>query len=548
MNNTPTKDLEHIAQRVSRWESSECGFEPGMIVRYNKNDASTGWSPKTFTGMISKIIYYSGVPRPWQFYIEGEPEGHNSDNLSSVSRFHTPKIRTNEVYDILIPRRNSLPELISAILSLKLPEKKTQRIRARVITQSSLANDSVVYLRDIAKSRLYVISASALDVRGDTPTSLPRATSSQSSQGKNVSGNTIVEKSHREQSVNVNAPVKHSFSSPAAIAERLGSYVLHQEDATKSLSVAVYDQLTRSSGIKKSNVLIVGPTGTGKTELARTAARLLDVPFAEAKLAGVSTTGYKDANLLSMFDALYPSRNAANVARSVFFLDEIDKLVTSMSGTGFGSGLQNELISWVESARLKVPIDQANTFDVDTTNMLFVAAGAFVGLESLIEKRLGKGGQHFGFGADTTEKKTPDNNYLVDLYHQLIPDDLVKYGLKPELIGRFPIITFTKPLEHNHIVNIIKRGKDSIVNQQIRLLQEGYHLKVDVDEQVYHMIADATLRRGTGARGIESISNKLFENIKFNIEKHTQGKTALVITPPMAYDALKRFLPDNYKI
>ena len=129
----------------------------------------------------------------------------------------------------------------------------------------------------------------------------------------------------------------------------------------------------------------------------------------------------------------------------------------------------------------------------------------------------------------------------------MIPDDLIQFGLKPELVGRFPILTYTKPLDSNAVIDITKNGAKSVFNQQLQLLRQGYGLSVDVDERVYRIVADATLGLGIGARGLETVSNKLFEGIKFDIKQLTAGRTSLAITPEIAYQRLKNLLSENYK-
>lgn len=349
----------------------------------------------------------------------------------------------------------------------------------------------------------------------------------------------------------------YKFSSPAEIAEELRKTVLHQDAAIRSISVAAYDHLVRPPYVKKSNVLIVGPTGTGKTELSRQVSELLEVPFAEAKLSTKTSSGYIQDNLVNVFGELYRFRNNPNVQKSMIFLDEIDKLAEKHSASGgFGGLLQNELISWVEDADINAPIGLLHTFRVNSKNMLFVGAGAFVGLEDIISRRLGKGARNIGFRSEPSKlvREADRFRYVEELYQQMIPEDLVQYGLKPELVGRFPIITYTQPLDSIALINIMKNGRKSPFNQQLQLLQQGYGLSVTVDENVYRILSDAAQSLGTGARGLETVSNKLFQDVKFNINDLTKtriipfGKTKLHITGQMAYESLKDLLPKNYSI
>lgn len=490
--------------------------------------------------------------RRWMDLSESLPSSFKNpasfDKVQFTDWETTPQIQAGETFEFTVRDK---PNLIARLSRNASPE--TRKVVAKVLTQADLADNPFVYLSNLDGTEIYVARLSDLPIPQrpltipSWPTTQepiytpPRVTPSANPQGTGVSQKT----DDKQADMGV-------VTSPTEIADYLDKVVRNQEDAVRSLSVAVYDHHVRPAGVKKSNALVVGPTGTGKTELARTIAELLGVPFAEVKLSGVSTTGYKGINLNTVFEDLYKKRSHPHFARSVIFLDEFDKLAEMVSeSSGFGPMLQNELIGWVESANVKVQLERESYFTVNTTNMLFIGAGAFVGLESRIAKRLGQGGKHIGFAGtqypESREERKDRMLRVEELYQQMIPDDLIQFGLKPELVGRFPILTYTKPLDSNAIIDITKNGAKSVFNQQLQLLRQGYGLSVDVDERVYRVVADATLGLGIGARGLETGSNKLFEGIKFDIKQLTAGGTSLAITPEMAYQKLKNLLPENYK-
>ncbi len=319
--------------------------------------------------------------------------------------------------------------------------------------------------------------------------------------------------------------VRNRFLTPREIARQFNKFVIGQPRATKTLAVAVSDHSRRPIDVKKSNVLIVGPTGCGKTELSRIAARIMGVPFAEAKMAGKVRSGYTGDPLETVFEDLI-SQNSERSRHGVVFLDEIDKIADTHFDTFYGAELQKQLIGWVESAvvRFRVPVSEPDSphdfvyHTFDTTNVLFIAAGVFDGLERIIANRLS--GHNGG-------KVAPER--LAELYDRIIPEDLVTFGFKRELVGRFPVITYVRPLSAEDLVTIMKTSESSVVLGQLKLLQDGYNVRVELNEEVYLLLAKAALRLGEGARGLETVCYKLFEDIKFNIENRAKRRTCLVV-------------------
>ena len=197
-----------------------------------------------------------------------------------------------------------------------------------------------------------------------------------------------------------------------------------------------------------------------------------------------------------------------------------------------GSSLQNELIGWVESASVKVPLSIFESVTINTANMMFIGAGAFVGLEDIIYNRIGR--NKFSSTASVPYS---------EIYAHMLPEDLVEFGLKPELVGRFPVITYVKPLNTEDLVDILQNSSKSPIADQLRLLQQGYGVEVMVEPGVYPLIAAAAEKQGTGARGLQPICNVLFRDIKYDIQSITQGgKTGIIITEALAKQKLGKLL------
>lgn len=562
-------DKVYNAEIVHRGRLTLPDVEPGLIVLYTWKALPKKHIHPFRSSLVDRVRSFVPVDHQeyalvqqvtledglWKVYLlphyeiggDSLPENFRNPVLAETVRTQARKYPTQ-----VQPGDTLEISVVESTLVQKLREKydhvergRVKKIVAKVITQASLAENPFVYLSNGDETEFYRARLSDLHQFSHQPRSIvkPIAQIKPTSQPTQIASTpNVVKEEKPQQTVSTAAPT--SITSPAEIAEELGKVVRYQETAVRSVAVAVYDHHVRPQTVKKSNVIIVGDTGTGKTELARTMAEFLGVPFAENKLSNVSSTGYKGSNLSAVFEDLYKYKNHPHFNRAVVFLDELDKTVETVSeSSGFGPILQNEIIGWSESAHVKVAIDKDSTYTINTTNMLFVAAGAFVGLDKIIAKRLGQNTRHFGFiGQD--EKKGPP---VEELYEEMLPEDLVAFGLKPELIGRFPVLTYTKRLNKDAIIDIMKNGARSAFNQQLLLLREGYHLDVTVDEEVYGIVSDATLGLGTGARGLEAISNRLFEAIKFDIKKLTTGKTVLHIAPEMAYDKLKKMLPANYK-